>query len=100
MNLMNMNKWVLSLAVSSMFNTKSTSKISKLKYIFLKNQIESSFYCGLAWLEIVTPGIRKCKFCVQLYIDIWKIILYLQANPYWLKTKNINSLIFISSIMK
>ena len=38
--------------------------------------------------------------CIQLYLAIWEIILYLQANPYRLKTKNINSLIFISTIIK
>ena len=43
---------------------------------------------------------RKMQFCIQLNIDIWEIILYLQANPYRLKTKNINSLIFISTIIK
>ena len=43
---------------------------------------------------------RKIQFCIQLYIDIWEIILYLQANPYLLKNKNINSLIFISTIIK
>ena len=43
---------------------------------------------------------QKMQFCIQLYIDIWEIILYLQANPYRLKTKNINSLIFISTIIK
>ena len=43
---------------------------------------------------------RKMQFCIQLNIDIWEIILYLQANPYQLKTKNINSLIFIGIIIK
>ena len=43
---------------------------------------------------------QKMQFCIQLYIDIWEIILYLQANPYRLKTKNIKSLIFISTIIK
>ena len=28
------------------------------------------------------------QLCIQLYIDILKINSYLQANPYWLKTKN------------
>ena len=37
---------------------------------------------------------------MQFCIDICKIIPYLQANPYWLKTKNMNSLIFISAIIK
>ena len=31
---------------------------------------------------------------------LFKIIPYLQANSYWLKTKNIDSLIFISTIIK
>ena len=39
------------------------------------------------------------QFCVESYTDISEIILYLQANPYRLKTKNINSLIFISTII-
>ena len=38
------------------------------------------------------------QFCIWLYIDIWKIIAYLQANPYRIETKNIISLIFISII--
>ena len=37
------------------------------------------------------------QFWVQLYIDIWKIIPYLQTDPYLLKTKNINSLVFINT---
>ena len=40
------------------------------------------------------------QFCIQLYIDIWEINHYLQVNPYRLKTKKINSLIFISKILK
>ena len=40
------------------------------------------------------------KFWIQLYINNREIILYSQANPYRLKTKNINSLIFISTIIK
>ena len=40
------------------------------------------------------------QFCVQLYIDTWKIISYLQATPCWIKTKTINSLAFISVIIK
>ena len=43
---------------------------------------------------------RKMQFCIQLNIDIWEIILYLQANPYQRKTKNINSLIFTGIIIK
>ena len=43
---------------------------------------------------------QKVQFYIQLYIDIWEIILYLKVNPYRLKTKNIISLISISTIMK
>ena len=43
---------------------------------------------------------QKMKFCIQLYIDVCEIILYLQANPYGLKTKNVQSLIFIITITK
>ena len=43
---------------------------------------------------------HKIQFCTQLYIDIWEIILHLQANPYRLKTYDINSLIFISPIIE
>ena len=39
----------------------------------------------------------KIEFCMQLYIDVWEITLYLQA---YRPTKNINSLIFISIIIK
>ena len=37
---------------------------------------------------------------MQLYIDIRENISYLQANPYRLKTENINILVFISTIIK
>ena len=36
---------------------------------------------------------RKMQLCIQLNIDIWEIILDLLANPYQLKTKNINPLL-------
>ena len=38
------------------------------------------------------------QFCLQLNIDIWEIILYLQANPY--RLKNINSLILLAPLLK
>ena len=40
------------------------------------------------------------QFCIQLHIDFREIVLYLQVNPYTLKTKYINSLIFVSTIIK
>ena len=43
---------------------------------------------------------QKMQFRIQLCIHIQLIIPYLQANPYQLKTKNINNLIFISAIIK
>ena len=43
---------------------------------------------------------QKMQFCIQLYLDIWEIILYLQANPHRPKTKNINILIFIGTFIE
>ena len=40
---------------------KLTSKISKLKHFPFKKYIESSLCYSLAWLAIITPGIRKCN---------------------------------------
>ena len=40
------------------------------------------------------------QLSVQLYIDIGKIIPHLQGNLYRQKNKTINSLIFISAIIK
>ena len=51
-------------------------------------------------MKIQYQKYQKTQFCIQLYIDIWEIVLYLQANPYQLKTKNINGLIFISTMIK
>ena len=42
---------------------------------------------------------QKMQLGITLYNDIWEIILYLQANPYRLKTKNINSPIIISTLL-
>ena len=38
------------------------------------------------------------QFRIHLNIDIFEIILYLQTNSYQLKTKNINSTTFITTI--
>ena len=35
------------------------------------------------------------QFCIQSNVDIWEIVLCLQANPYRLKTKNIKSFAFL-----
>ena len=43
--------------------------------------------------------IRKCNIHPVIF-EIWKTIPHLQANPYRLETKNINSLIFISTVIK
>ena len=34
---------------------------------------------------------QKMKFRIQLYIDTWEIIIYLQANPYRIKTEDLRS---------
>ena len=51
-------------------------------------------------MEMQCQKCQKMQFCIQSYIDICEIVPYLQANPYQLKTKNINSLIFIGAIIK
>ena len=51
-------------------------------------------------MKMQYQGYRKIQLCIQVYIDMWEIIIYLQAKPYRLKSKNINSLIFISTIIK
>ena len=43
---------------------------------------------------------QKMQSFIQLYADIWEIILYLQDSPYGLKTKNINTLSFFDTIIK
>ena len=43
---------------------------------------------------------QKMQFCIRLYIGIWEIIPHLQANPYRLKTKNIDSLNCISTVIE
>ena len=39
------------------------------------------------------------QVCVKLNNYIWEIILYLQANTYWLKAKNINGLILLALLL-
>ena len=40
------------------------------------------------------------RFCLTLYIDIGESIPYLQADPNWLKADNIESIIFVGTIIK
>ena len=49
--------------------------------------------------ENAIPEISENTICIQLNNNIWEIILYLQANPYRFKTKNTNSLVFISTLL-
>ena len=44
-------------------------------------------------MKIQYQKYEKMQFWIHLHIDVREIILYLQANPYQLKTKNINSII-------
>ena len=68
----------------------------------LSQQFEEAYelLIDLRNIEIHYQKYQKMLFCIQLHTDIWEIILYLQANPNRLKTKNINSLIFVSTIVK
>ena len=90
---MNKNRRILSLAVpcfvfsfksrksqqtlSLIFNTKSTSK----NVFYLKSKLNSVSVIALPDWQLLYQY-QKIQFCIQLYIDIWKIIPYLQANPY------------------
>ena len=38
-------------------------------------------------MKIQCQKYQKMQFCIQLYIDIWEIILHLQANLYGLKNQ-------------
>ena len=80
------------------FNTKSTSKINNLNIFYFK-KIESRLCYSLGQLAIVTPSVGKCSSWSNYTLILRKFISYLQANPFWLK-KNINSLDFISVIIK
>ena len=42
---------------------------------------------------------QKIKFCIQLYIDIWENILYLQAYPNGLKPRIIIALFLLSPLI-
>ena len=64
-------------------NTKSTLKEqTSWKHILLKMQMVWSFCFSFAWLSVLNLEnyYHKMKFCLQLYTDIWEIILYLQAS--------------------
>ena len=50
-------------------------------------------------MKIQYQKYQKMQFSIQLYIDIWEIITYLQGNLYRLKTENIDNLIFVSTII-
>ena len=60
----------------------------------------NKLYSGLKNMKMQHQKYQEMQFWIQLYIDIWEIIPYLQANPYRIKTENINSLIFISTTIK
>ena len=49
------------------FQFKKFKKMNKLKHLKNKFKIQQ---------------VLNMQFCVQLHIDIWKIIPYLQANTY------------------
>ena len=109
-NLMNMNKRVLSLEEQANINGLDLKWKVKLKNKQAKSVfILKSFVYSLVWLAFVTPVIKKCSsalyymliFATLFAMICWYVDVHnLQANPYWLTTKNINSLIIISTIIK
>ena len=68
----------------------------------LSQQVEEVFesLINLRNLKMHYQKYHEIQFCFQLYIDTWKIILYLQANPNRLKNKNINSLVYVNTTVK
>ena len=92
-----------------MFCVRLLSELMKLlsthhftNHLTCRKHIETAYemYFHLKNMKMQYQKYQKMQLCIELYIDIWKIILYLQANPYWLKSKNIKRLIFISTIIK
>ena len=98
-----------SIAFSSYFNCFPDDVLCKIAFWVYYNDLNSlcDKPCDLSqkvviwsWkYENAIPEISENSICIQVYIDMWEII-YLQAKPYRLKSKNINSLIFISTIIK
>ena len=66
----------------------------------LSSKIEIKTMRDFNTRKMIYEKFQKKQFCIQYYIDVWEIILYLQANTHRLKIKNINSLIFIRTIIK
>ena len=66
-----------------------------IKDLFSKCEETADF---VTFTEEIYNG--KLLFFCAVYTDIWEIVLYLQVNPYRLITKNINSIVFISTIIK
>ena len=109
---MNKNRWILSLAVLCFvfnFNSRKWKQTlivfhlwykikfenKQAKNIFhLKSKLNQIFCYSLAWSANVTSGIRKFNSASNYVLIFGKLF------PYWLKTKNINSLIFISTRIK
>ena len=70
-------------------------KLSCGKPSDLSQQVEIAYqsYFEPTYMKLQYQKFQKMQFCIQLFIDIWEIILYLQVNPYRRKTENINGLL-------
>ena len=100
---------LVSCLISSQGRTNKHNLCLNFNKIDLKNkQAKNIFYLKRKLNQVSVKVLPVCncyaryqkmQFCIQLYVDIWKIVPYLQANPYRLKTKNINSLISVSTII-
>ena len=71
----------------------------KTNKLYLKSKLNQVSVCP-ELIESCYARYLEMQFCIQLYIDIWRIISYLSINLYRIKTKLINSLIFRSTIIK
>ena len=75
--------------------------LSELKIMLPTHVTNHLTCCNKLWFDLKNMKIqyqkyRKMQFCIQLDIDIWEVILYLPANRYGLKTRNINWCILCS----
>ena len=86
------------------FNTKQPKIIFNLKsklnqvFVFVLALRDYQLLCQVSENGNSASNYNYIHPTIYIYIDILEIISYLQANPYRLKIKIINSLIFISII--
>ena len=66
----------------SYFNCLADDVMCKIPDLTQQVEIGYELYFDLKNMKMQYQKYQKMQFCIQSYIDIWEIILYLQANPY------------------